>query len=159
MCNIWAITPMTRERCGPRQNIEIPAFQNEPLPEKPRILRMNLAKMANNIQGGQTFQITCLLVNMIACREIKIRGIHRVDHRLQLASEREWIRGVNYSAAPRIAAVLAGFGAPTLSRRSDSEMAPPSAMTTQPSQIRVTSGFQYMRMATPPSGSASPMAR
>src|SRR6185437_6782651 len=36
---------------------------------------------------------------------------------------------------------LAGFGAPTRRRRSESESAPPNAITTAPSQIRSTSGL------------------
>ena len=42
-----------------------------------------------------------------------------------------------------IAAVLAraGIGAPTRKRRSDSESAPPKAITTAPSQISSTSGL------------------
>ena len=36
-------------------------------------------------------------------------------------------------------------GAPTRSRRSNSETAPPAIMTSAPSQISVTSGFHQMR--------------
>ena len=36
---------------------------------------------------------------------------------------------------------LAGFGAPTRKRRSDSDSAPPSTITSAPSQISSTSGL------------------
>ena len=42
-------------------------------------------------------------------------------------------------ATPR--AAFAGFGAPTRSRRSDSDSTPPNAITTGPNQISSTSGL------------------
>src|SRR5207249_6124511 len=48
---------------------------------------------------------------------------------------------IGYSAGCAAARVLAGLGAPTRSRRSDSDIAPPSTMTAAPSQISNTSGL------------------
>ena len=50
----------------------------------------------------------------------------------------------------------AGFGAPTRRRRSESDIAPPSAIRTGPSQISVTSGIQKRRTTALPSLSISP---
>ena len=45
------------------------------------------------------------------------------------------------SAVLRLPGLAAGFGAPTRSRRSESEKAPPMTITTAPSQINITSGL------------------
>ena len=46
-----------------------------------------------------------------------------------------------YSAGCSVGFCRAGFGAPTRRRRSESESAPPSTITTQPNQISSTSGL------------------
>ena len=48
----------------------------------------------------------------------------------------------DYSAGCKAAFALAGLGAPTRSRRSESESAPPITITTAPSQISSTSGLR-----------------
>ena len=47
-------------------------------------------------------------------------------------------------------------GAPTRSRRSKSETAPPAIITSAPPQISVTSGFHQMRTTSAPSAVSSP---
>ena len=54
-------------------------------------------------------------------------------------------------AAATFAAPRALTGAPMRRRRSARESAPPNAISTAPSQINVTSGFQYARTGSEPS--------
>jgi len=46
-----------------------------------------------------------------------------------------------YSAGESAALLLAGFGAPTRKRRSESDSAPPTTITTAPNQMSSTNGL------------------
>src|ERR1700730_3540075 len=60
-----------------------------------------------------------------------------------------------YSAGESAALLLAGLGAPTRKRRSESDSAPPITITTAPNQMSSTNGLYESPPASDPSGFGS----